>query len=381
MNNIKRNLNFFMRGFSKHSLNHLIVLIILYVLINIFSMYENAVETYYSRFLFKYISAVLNRISSLIPLSLSEIFLFIFILFIFIYIILFILKLKKLKHKVFILGFLGSSLYKLMCFLLFIYISFMLLWGLNYYRVPLASYLDDAEMNDENVAIVVNMLIAEANSLKSNIKNDTQIHNMNLFISIFKSMNSNFESVYNEFSFLKGFFYSNPKPIFISKLFLYMQISGIYSPFTGEANINYPTPSYTLAFTVSHEMAHQRGIAYEDEANFIAYVANYNSKDLDIQYSAALGALMYCLSSLDKGILYNSIVKNIDKKVIDDIKYISNFWRVYDGPVSTVATEVNDTYLKANAQSDGVKSYSKVVNLIVKYRLSKTKLLHQLDIH
>lgn len=372
MNNIKRNLSFFINGFSKHSLNHIIILIILYVAINIFIMYENTVEMYYSRFLFKYISAFLNIISSRIPISLSEILLFVFILFIFISIILFIAKLRKMKHRMFILAYLGSCLYKLMCFVLFIYVSFMLLWGINYYRKPLASYLPKSEMNDENVGIVVQMLIEEANELRGNIPEDYQIHNMNSFIDLSESMNSNFGSIYNEFNFLRGFFYSNPKPIFlISKLFLYMQILGIYSPFTGEANVNYLVPSSTLAFTISHEQAHQRGIAYEDEANFIAYVANYNSKDINIQYSAALVALMYCLNSLDRGQLYNELREDIDKKVMEDIRYISEFWWQYDGPVSTVAAVANDAYLKANAQEDGIKSYSRVVNLIVNYRLSK----------
>jgi len=36
--------------------------------------------------------------------------------------------------------------------------------------------------------------------------------------------------------------------------------------------------------------------------------------------------------------------------------------------VSEVANQINDTYLKVNGQSDGVKSYDRMVDLLVSYR-------------
>ena len=73
----------------------------------------------------------------------------------------------------------------------------------------------------------------------------------------------------------------------------YTNITGIYSPFTAEANVNVSVPKSTLLFTTMHEMAHQRGFASENEANFIAYLTCIAHPDVDFQYSGYLNALNY----------------------------------------------------------------------------------------
>ncbi|WP_276929276.1 DUF3810 family protein, partial [Herbinix luporum] len=53
----------------------------------------------------------------------------------------------------------------------------------------------------------------------------------------------------------------------------------------------------------------------------------------------------------------------------------NEYWAKYeDTVVSTVSNKINDTYLKANAQSDGVKSYGRMVDLLLaKYRKDQEK--------
>ena len=87
-----------------------------------------------------------------------------------------------------------------------------------------------------------------------------------------RMVESEYNKVFEEFPYLE-MHYSKTKPIKISKLFLRLQITGIYSPFTSEANVNILIPYTSVAYTIAHEMAHKIGIAYEDEANFIAYLA------------------------------------------------------------------------------------------------------------
>ena len=59
-----------------------------------------------------------------------------------------------------------------------------------------------------------------------------------------------------------------PKPLLASRSLDYLGVSGIYFPFTGEANFNGGTPPVSLPRVMGHEMSHQRGYAREDEANF-----------------------------------------------------------------------------------------------------------------
>ncbi len=371
MRKLKYNLYHFYRGFSFHSSNHLIMLVIAFVFINILTLNSSIVETYYSRFFFKYISAAINAISFIFPISIAQILLLVFIVLVLRAIIRFATHCKIFYKNILLAIFLGKVSYKLMCFALYVYIIFMLLWGLNYYRVPLSSYLEEVEVSNESVTVVVKKIIDEANLARASITDDRQSYSIAEFIALAKTADDIFIPVYEEFAFLKGFIYSPPKPILLSKLFLYTQITGIYSPFTSEANVNYKIPYSTLPFTMTHEMAHQRGIAYEDEANFIAYIANSKSDNAHIRYSAMLTALLYCLSALNKDEEYKMIIESIDEQVLEDIKYISQFWANYRGVISDFSNTVNDTYLKANAQKEGVKSYSKVVDLIVRYEYSK----------
>ena len=52
----------------------------------------------------------------------------------------------------------------------------------------------------------------------------------------------------------------------------YLGISGIFIPFTCEANVNATLPDWEIPFTACHELAHQRGFAREDEANYVGYL-------------------------------------------------------------------------------------------------------------
>ena len=50
-----------------------------------------------------------------------------------------------------------------------------------------------------------------------------------------------------------------------------------------------------------------------------------------------------------------------------DLEYYSRFWDKYEGRTSEVAEKVNDTYLKSNRQVDGIKSYGRMVDLLLAY--------------
>ena len=163
--------------------------------------------------------------------------------------------------------------------------------------------------------------------------------------------------------------YATAKPILNSNLLCYTGITGIYSPFTGEANINVSSPDIYIPFTTLHEMAHQRGYASEDEANFLAYLACINNKYYDFQYSGYILALKYTSSALAKTD-HDSLInanRNLSQSVINDLNNSNEFWRQYEGKVNEVSDNINNNYLKANGIKEGTISYSKIVNLLLAY--------------
>jgi hypothetical protein len=156
----------------------------------------------------------------------------------------------------------------------------------------------------------------------------------------------------------------------------YTGITGVYFPFTGEANVNVSVPDSDIPATSCHEMAHQRGFAREDEANYIAYLTCKMHPDVDFQYSGTLLALIETTNAL-----YNqdpSAFKELRSKYSDglirDLGAINEYWEHYEGPVNEVSNKINDAYLKANNQSDGVQSYGRMVDLLLaEYGEGKSK--------
>ena len=182
-----------------------------------------------------------------------------------------------------------------------------------------------------------------------------------------------YESFCQDHDFISTF-KSRLKPVLISEAMSYAHITGVYSFFTGEANINVRFPDYTIPFTSAHEMAHQRGFAREDEANMIAFLVCIQSEDLYIQYSAYLNVFEYVSAALYRA--DNAKFKQIYDKLNNDThleqKAYNNFFEKYDNSVaSKVSGVVNDTYLKSQG-TPGKKSYGMVVDLTVAYFKSKS---------
>ena len=64
---------------------------------------------------------------------------------------------------------------------------------------------------------------------------------------------------------------------------------------------------------------------------------------------------------------WEEVRAGLSEEVEADLKANHAFWASYDGTGAEVSNKINDTYLKANGQNDGVESYDRMVDLIVAY--------------
>ncbi len=126
---------------------------------------------------------------------------------------------------------------------------------------------------------------------------------------------------------------------------------------------------YNLPFTACHELSHLRGFMQEEEANFIAFLACIHSDSIEFQYSGYLLGWLYATNQLYRADYeaYQEIYGTLSDDVKCDLAANSAFWRRYDGRIAEVANQINDNYLKANGQSDGVRSYGRMTDLMVAY--------------
>ncbi len=171
------------------------------------------------------------------------------------------------------------------------------------------------------------------------------------------------------YPFLSGY-YPNPKGLMVSRILSVQSLSGVYSPFTIEANYNNEMTDYNIPFTMCHELSHLKGFMQEEEANFIAYLACEQSDLPEYRYSGLMLGWTYCtneLYNLNKDIYYQ-LRAYLPSGVEADLKANTEFWdRFEDKTISDVHEKLNDAYLKGNGQTHGVASYDMVTGLIVRY--------------
>ena len=159
------------------------------------------------------------------------------------------------------------------------------------------------------------------------------------------------------------------KLILYSRFMSRLLITGVYSPFTMEAHVNVHVPAYHIPATMLHEIAHFRGIMREDEANFVAWLVAKDSGRADFMYSGAMLAFGHTMQQLRRVSPedYRRIMDGIAEDVRADFRANSEYWRQFTGVLATASTRVNDAYLRANRQEDGVASYGRMVDLLLGY--------------
>ncbi len=165
---------------------------------------------------------------------------------------------------------------------------------------------------------------------------------------------------------------SRTKPVILSPYWTYTHISGMYTFFTGEANVNTNYPDFVMVSSAAHEMAHQRGVVLEDEANFIAFVVCTSSDDPFMRYAGYLDAYQNVISSLASASseLYKKLYAEVPAEIKRDLNSYAIFFDKYrENVVADISTSVNNTYIESNNQPAGVKSYGMVVDLVVAYML------------
>ena len=161
--------------------------------------------------------------------------------------------------------------------------------------------------------------------------------------------------------------YGPPKAVLASRGMSYLDITGVFFAYTFEANVNVDEPDYSIPATMGHELSHLRGYMREDEANFLGYLCCRESSHPDLRYSAAMLAFTHATNQLYRQDpeAAQEIFDGMEEGVRRDRAYNSAYWERFEGRLSEVSRTVNNTYLQANSQEDGVQSYGRMVDLLL----------------
>jgi len=256
------------------------------------------------------------------------------------------------------------------------YLGFLLVWGLNYQRQPFARTaglrVGPAPVSELELLSVE--LVEEANRLRVDVaESATGVMRLSAgFQRTLAHAGAGFRAASQQHPALAGRCL-RPKPVAASVILSYLGISGIYFPFTGEANVNGSVPTPLLPFSASHELAHQIGFAREDEANYLACLACRSNPSPDYRYSGVLAASGYALSAL-AGVdreAFERVSQRRSPAVARDLQAVAEWAARYRGRVSEASERVNDAYLRTQGQRDGVASYGRMVDLLLAERRAR----------
>jgi len=248
--------------------------------------------------------------------------------------------------------------------LVIIYSVFMMMWGLNYDRPSVADDfgLKVEALSDHQLKELYLELVGLANDARKDVVEENGV-----FVG--SGDEYDIQSGYDELFRVYGVFgggYGRWKPVMSTRLLSGARIAGIYGAFTGEPNVNGEIPAVARLFTIAHEAAHQRGVAHEDQTNFVAFLACVMHPDPDFRYSGYFNALKYVREALHEAsqdLWLREHDHLLDAGFIRDFNHLSVFWEARETWLDDLFSHTNDLFM--NFHNSG--EYVAVVDFLYAY--------------
>ncbi len=253
-----------------------------------------------------------------------------------------------------------------------LYLTFNLIWGLNYSRPPIHTQLglQAEKYTVEDLLALTNWFIVKTNALQEN----HPLHFTRSVDELRKQSVLAFRDQSNSSPLFK-YRFAAVKSVLNAEMISKLGIEGYYNPLSGEAHVNPMLPPWVLPYTTCHEIAHQLGIAKEDEANLIGYMVAIQSKNPSFRYSANYNMLRYLFYEvrLKAPNQYDDLVKMLSPRILKHFSEEQAFWSAYNGQMSAYMGMTFDRFLKMNDQPQGIESYQNIV--IWLWNLHKNELI------
>lgn len=354
----------------------LVLAVLMYLLLPFFPDFTEYVV---SRVLFKIVTVPLGFVTSLLPFSFTELLVITALPLVVTAVVLFVMRMKKTDSKK------RTAIKAARCvagFLSFAALMYMLCHGANYYRRTASELmeLDTSPKSAEQLTELCMYLGEKAAQARSEITDSSAeyVFSEDMFTELSRAGNG-YDKLVTEHPWLWTSVWRQ-KPVQLSYLWSYTGIVGMYFPFFAECNVNIEQPDYAIPFTAAHESAHSRGVAFEDECNFYAFLSCINSDYPEYRYSGYLNGFIFCANALydyDEELweqAWSVVTDGMRADIVADNDYIDRFANtVIDGPGDLdinpweAAGDINDAFIKSQGVSDGALSYDRVTELILAY--------------
>lgn len=331
--------------------------------------FPRVTEYAFSRGLFKVLTVPVGFVTSLLPFSLTELLVVISVPLAVFLIVLLVRKLKKSadRKKTAL-----AAVRAVCCVLSCACLMYMICHGANFYRLPMEQLmeLDTSKKSAEHLLAVCKELARGAAEAQAELETDengcTKLPED--ILTELSRTESGYKPLIEQYPFLWTSV-RRQKPVLLSEPWSYTLITGMYFPFFAECNVNIAQPDFSIPYTAAHESAHSRGIAFENECNYLAFLSCINSEYPEFRYSGYLEAFRFCISDLykyDKE-MWREAYEEVNDAMLRDLIAMNDFIDRHTGKTAEVAGQANDTFIKVQGVADGELSYGRVCELILAY--------------
>lgn len=334
-------------------------------------------ENFFLKWLFRPLSHVLGSIFGIFPFSVAEVSILLSPILVIALIAVFIVKVVKKP---------GSRVHTVITFFIncviiggVVYTFYVFGCGANYSRVPVAVQmeLEVRDSSKEELKELLARLVEMTNELRdgeeSTLTEDEKgVYSLSVST---REMSKKIRDSYKDFKDIDmGLYFAGPnvgpKGVMLSYQMSKTEMTGLYTCWTMEANVNVDVPDYSIYSTMAHELSHLNGFIRENEANFLAFLVGLNSDDPEIRYSCFMESLVYTMNAYYGADPehYFEVVAPMCNGVRRDLSANSEYWKQFeDTVISNTVENMNNSYLQGNQVESGTRSYGEMVDLLLAY--------------
>ena len=316
-----------------------------------------AVERYYSRWLYPILQGNLTSLSNRSPIALFDVAIIAFIL-IALGIWTWSIRLARKKQMI---RSLWRGLAATLTLVAIVDLWFLAAWGLNYARPPLESTLqyDAARITPEAVRALAEYSIDRANEKHGagHAAGFPAIHDSPQFLI------DALHQVEKDLGRPRPTMMAAPKWSIFTPFYRASGVSGQLGPFFLETLLNPDLTGPERPAVLAHEWAHLSGYAPESDASFVGLLAALRAGPA-AEYSAWLDLVSESVNQLQP-VTQRIVLEKLAQGPRDDQAAIRERLEKLVQPVERVAWSSYDRMLKSQGVDEGVKSYSRVIQLLI----------------
>ena len=241
-----------------------------------------------------------------------------------------------------------------------VYLWFLLSWGFNYQRLPVATRLgiDRGRATPARLVAFAEETVAELNRLHPLVHRQPQDRPV-LEARLAPAFRRALPSVGASADVAPG----RPKWSLLQPYLRWGGIDGITNPFVPEVVLNHDLLPVEWPFTVAHEWGHLAGLAHEAEASYLGWLTCLQG-DESAQYSARLWAFAHIFTAVtpEQRLILSNRLQDGPRR---DLRAIAVRSAQSVRIVRTISWTAYDRYLKSNRVSEGLASYDAAIVLIL----------------